>query len=132
MKNKWIVDYGILNTLKGLIDSSKRFKNDDSKYWAINLLHQIAMCNDLQDELVKMGFIKDLAIFTREFYGNTGYQKMGLHSVVRLLASVELNQVKLHLNDLEKFNFSKTVATAIKQDDIELSCWAAFLMRKFI
>ena len=32
---------------------------------------------------------------------------------------------------MEGFRFSYTVATALKNDDIELVCWAAFLLHEY-
>lgn len=126
-----MVQFGILDHLKLIINSSSRIKNDDSKYWAINILHQISVANDFQDEMIEKGFMTDLAYFAKEFYGNSTLQKTALHSVVRLLSAVPLKKVDKLLKELETFNFSKTVATALKNDDIELSCWATFLMHEY-
>jgi hypothetical protein len=89
------------------------------------------MANDLQDVMIEKGFIYNLAYFAKEFYGNSTLQKLALHSVVRLLSSVQLLEVEAYLVELEKFNFSKAVATALKHDDTEIACWAAFMMHEY-
>ncbi len=35
------------------------------------------------------------------------------------------------LEKLENFRFSYVVANAVKQEDIELVCWAAFLLHEY-
>lgn len=131
LKSKCMVDCGILDHLGLIINGSSRTRNDDSKYWAINILHQFSMANDLQDVMIEKGFIYNLAYFAKEFYGNSTLQKLALHSVVRLLSSVQLLEVEAYLVELEKFNFSKAVATALKHDDTEIACWAAFMMHEY-
>ncbi len=89
------------------------------------------MANDLHEEIIEKGFINDLAYFAKEFYGNSTFQKLALHSVIRLLSLVQLRNVERYLVELEKFNFSKVVATSLKHDDKEIACWAAFLMHEY-
>ena len=130
-KSKFIIDAGILDHLKLIINTSSRIKNNESKYWAISLLHQLSMANDLHEEIIEKGFIYDLAYFSKEFYGNSTFQKLALHSVIRLLSLVQLLNVERYLVELEKFNFSKVVATSLKHDNTEIACWASFLMHEY-
>ena len=40
--------------------------------------------------MIQQGFILDFVLLSKQFYGNTTFQKLAMHSVVRLLASTEI------------------------------------------
>jgi hypothetical protein len=81
--------------------------------------------------MIKKGYIEVFAKLAKQFYGTPNSQKLAMHSLVRLLASVEATDTVKVLADLEDFRFSFVVATALKHEDIELVCWAAFLLHEY-
>lgn len=79
--------------------------NNDLKYWSLLLVHQFSLAGillknlcqsaffiiteDLHEDMIEANLIPLLAKMTRLTFGNTNMQKLCLHSLVRLVSSIE-------------------------------------------
>ncbi len=83
-----MVKYNVLKQLRRVLMDTTG-KNRETKYWALQLAHQLALSDSLQALLIKKGFIQLFAKLAKQYSGTALFQRLALHSVVRLLASVE-------------------------------------------
>ncbi|KAI8923151.1 hypothetical protein BC831DRAFT_472405 [Entophlyctis helioformis] len=125
-----IVRYGVLNPIVQSLSYNPRL-NSDLKYWSMLVLHQLAMHDDLQPILVAHGVITLLAHLSRLTFGNTNMQRLCLHALVRLIASLPAEISPVYLSQLHEMKMVAMIASCLGQDDVELVSWAVFLMHEF-
>ena len=142
-KKTRLIKYHILNYLKPVL-LSKDAKNYWLYHWALSLAHSLSLSDSLQSVLIENGFLFDFAVLAKRFYGIPSFQKMALHSIVRLLSCIDSKgihkwflfvfyviEIASHLTDLEEIQFSLVICNALKNDDVELVCWAAFILHEY-
>ncbi|TPX45792.1 hypothetical protein SeLEV6574_g03655 [Synchytrium endobioticum] len=126
-----LVEYKILDVLLRLLTATPTHSND-IKYWALLLLHQLSLQEELHEVLLSKKVIRILAKMTRLTFGNSNMQKLCLHSLVRLISSLEKNNAVNELDDLVAMNMVPLICACIRNDDLELSSWAAFVLHEFV
>ncbi|KAI9199660.1 uncharacterized protein BJ171DRAFT_517423 [Polychytrium aggregatum] len=127
----YIARHGILAPLIKILKDCPSH-NTDLKYWALLLLHQLSLCDDVHAGMIKKDIVSLLATLTRLTFGNTNMQKMCLHSLVRLITSMESQRATKELNKLLDMHMVSMIALCLKNDDMELIYWTVFLMHEFV
>nr|KAJ3422335.1 hypothetical protein HK105_000154 [Polyrhizophydium stewartii] len=109
-----MVHYGVVKPLMAIL-SEDRKPNSDLKYFALTLLHQISLRDDLHPALIEANAIEVLVKLTRESFTNSSMQKLCLHSLVRIVSAVPVEA-----NDHGPIS-----------EDYELVSWAILLLHEF-
>ncbi|XJO78651.1 hypothetical protein BDV3_003058 [Batrachochytrium dendrobatidis] len=125
-----IVQYGVLGPLTHFLSATPKL-NSDLKYWALLLLHQISISEDMHFIMVKHNVIELLARVARLIFGNTSMQKLCLHSLVRLVSSLPAEEAPAQLSILIEMKMIHIIAACLRHDDVELVSWAVFLLHEF-
>ncbi|KAG0297716.1 hypothetical protein BGZ98_000460, partial [Dissophora globulifera] len=129
-RRKHVVEYGILEPLSQFL--IKVEPANELQYWSLMVVHQLAACEALHPELIRMGLIRTLAEMSRLSFGNANMPKICLQSLVRLIVTMEDDkEVRWHLSELLEYDIVPLIATYIRSDDFELVYWALGLMHEF-
>ncbi|KAF9940329.1 40s ribosomal protein L44e [Modicella reniformis] len=129
-RRKQVVEYGILEPLSRFL--VKVEPANELQYWSLMVVHQLAACEALHPQLIKVGLIRTLAEMSRLSFGNANMPKICLQSLVRLIVTMEEDEdVRLHLMELLDYEIVPLIATYIRSDDFELVYWALGLMHEF-
>lgn len=83
-----LLRYEILDRLIYFACSSQVI-NSSLKYWSIMLLHQFTLTDDSHAHLIEHDLINVFATLAGQTFGETQMQKICMHSLVRLLSSLE-------------------------------------------
>ncbi|TPX32811.1 hypothetical protein SmJEL517_g04134 [Synchytrium microbalum] len=126
-----LIEYKVLDPLLKLLNSTPTHSND-LKYWALLMLHQFCLQEELHVFLLAKKVINILATMTRLTFGNSNMQKLCLHSLVRLISSLDKTHAVNELNELVSMNMVPLICACIRNDDVELSSWAAFVLHEFV
>ncbi|EGF77219.1 hypothetical protein BATDEDRAFT_27890 [Batrachochytrium dendrobatidis JAM81] len=110
-----IVQYGVLGPLTHFLSATPKL-NSDLKYWALLLLHQISISEDMHFIMVKHNVIELLARVARLIFGNTSMQKLCLHSLVRLVSSLPAEEAPAQLSILIEMKMIHIIAACLRHD----------------
>ncbi|KAF9190587.1 hypothetical protein BGZ51_008438 [Haplosporangium sp. Z 767] len=129
-RRKQVVQYGILEPLSRFL--VKVEPANELQYWSLMVVHQLAACEALHPELIKVGLIRKLAEMSRLSFGNANMPKICLQSLVRLIVTMDDDaDVRWYLTQLLDYDIVLLIATYIRSDDLELVYWAIGLMHEF-
>eukprot|EP01135_Chromosphaera_perkinsii_P002552 Nk52_evm68s224 gene=Nk52_evmTU68s224 len=123
---KMVVKSGII---KVLIEILRERKSRDLSYWALVVVHQLSLNEDLREELVCMSALPVLTRMTRASQGNDHTQKLCLHTLV-LLTSTDNELSYSSLNEIVECGIIKPAVVSLKSDDAELVYWALGLIHE--
>ncbi|KAI8906729.1 armadillo-type protein [Gorgonomyces haynaldii] len=125
--------YSVLDRIVSFIESDEIFLSD-LKHWCIILLHQLTLTDAAHHTLIQHDIINVFAEYCKRSFGNVQMQRICIHSIVRLLSSLEeedpetVDQVFMKLRDL---NMIPILANSLRKDDQELASWAIFFLHEF-
>ncbi|KAI1310228.1 hypothetical protein EDD11_003874 [Mortierella claussenii] len=129
-RRKLVVQYGILEPLSRFLVEVE--PANELQYWSLMVIHQLAACEELHPELIRVDMIRTLAEMSRLSFGNANMPKICLQSLVRLIVTMDdEREVRWHLSELLGYDIVPLVATYIRSDDFELVYWALGLMHEF-
>ncbi|KAH9252704.1 hypothetical protein BASA81_009398 [Batrachochytrium salamandrivorans] len=110
-----IVQYGVLVPLIHFLSATPKL-NSDLKYWALLLLHQISICEEMHPIMVKHNIVELLARVARLTFGNTNINKIEAPAQLTILIDMKMINI---------------IAACLRHDDVELVSWAVFLLHEF-
>ncbi|KAJ3291789.1 hypothetical protein HK104_005803 [Borealophlyctis nickersoniae] len=82
--------------------------------------------------MIEADFVRLLAQMTRFTFGNNNMQKLCLHSLVRLISSMDHPEAMKQLTRLAEMNMVPLVSSCLRNEDVELASWAVFLTHEFV
>ncbi|KAJ1340202.1 hypothetical protein BSLG_005195 [Batrachochytrium salamandrivorans] len=84
-----IVQYGVLVPLIHFLSATPKL-NSDLKYWALLLLHQISICEEMHPIMVKHNIVELLARVARLTFGNTNINKIEAPAQLTILIDMKM------------------------------------------
>ncbi|KAF9430130.1 hypothetical protein BGZ76_000954 [Entomortierella beljakovae] len=130
VRRKLVVQYGILEPLSRFL--IKVEPANELQYWSLMVVHQLASCESLHQDLINIDLIRTLAEMSRLSFGNANMPKICLQSLVRLIVTMDGDtEVRWRLAELLEYDIVPLIATYIRSDDFELVYWALGLMHEF-
>ncbi|KAJ3385285.1 hypothetical protein HDU92_003123 [Lobulomyces angularis] len=106
--------------------------NNDLKYWSLLLLHQFFLSEQLHGRLIELNITALFGEMARKTFGNSNMQKLCLHSLVRLISSMDNSEGSKQLAILFNLNMVPLITCCLRNDDMELVSWAVFLLHEFM
>ncbi|KAL2916522.1 hypothetical protein HK105_203955 [Polyrhizophydium stewartii] len=125
-----MVHYGVVKPLMAIL-SEDRKPNSDLKYFALTLLHQISLRDDLHPALIEANAIEVLVKLTRESFTNSSMQKLCLHSLVRIVSAVPVEESHMYITRLAELRVIPLIGICLRYEDYELVSWAILLLHEF-
>ncbi|KAG0248618.1 hypothetical protein BG011_010081, partial [Mortierella polycephala] len=112
-RRKQVVQYGILDPLSRFL--VKVEPANELQYWSLMVVHQLAACEALHPDLIKVGLIRKLAEMSRLSFGNANMPKICLQSLVRLIVTMDDDaDVRWYLTQLLDYDIVLLIATYIR------------------
>eukprot|EP01134_Creolimax_fragrantissima_P007830 CFRG7830T1 len=122
-----LIQLGILPALLTILDTSK---SKDLLYWALVLVHQLALKSDIRPVIIDHDGLRLLVKTTKASQGHNHMQKLCLHSLVLLCSTGSKSVSTEALRTAVQEGILSPAAVCLKADDQELVYWALGLIHE--
>eukprot|EP00123_Amoebidium_parasiticum_P017132 comp23721_c0_seq1/m.40852 comp23721_c0_seq1/g.40852 ORF comp23721_c0_seq1/g.40852 comp23721_c0_seq1/m.40852 type:complete len:1427 (-) comp23721_c0_seq1:80-4360(-) len=123
-----LLGLGMVGPLLQILETSK---SKDLLYWALVLVHQLALKNEARDEIIQHGGLRILVHTTRSSQGHAHMQKLCCHSLVQLCSTHNNSKKGLeHLQEIVDEGIVPLAVVCLKSEDVELVWWALGLIHE--
>ena len=108
-----LVHAGLLKPLIEFLMSAPTH-NNDLKYWCLLVVHQLCLEETLRPILIDHKLVGVLGKLSRLTFGNSGMQKLAIHSIVRLIGNMEDVEAQQALHNLHGEGLIPMLASCLK------------------